>query len=119
VFLGSGLLFLAMLFASSATAAGLVAISGAGRRADDDGAVRQALLLSLAKTYGVRDGCGVHDLVGHHLAQDRLMRRWLIVITYVVAVALLLLGDLSCGSRSPFRRGVFISSACWRWSGPV
>jgi hypothetical protein len=46
VFLGSGLLFLAMLFASSATAAGLVAISGATGDARTTTALfGQALLL--------------------------------------------------------------------------
>ena len=51
VFLGSGLLFLAMLFASSAVGAGLVAISGtSGDTRTEVAAFGQAVMLSLSKT---------------------------------------------------------------------
>ncbi len=111
VFLGSGLLFLAMLFASSATAAGLVAISGATGDARTTTALfGQALLLSLAKTYGVRMAAVFMISLATIWLRTGLMRRWLIVITYVVAVALLLLGDLSMWIVLAFPAWVFIVS---------
>jgi hypothetical protein len=96
VFLGSGLLFLAMLFASSATARAwwpsAVPRATRGRRRRCSA---RRCLVSLAKTYGVRMAAVFMISLATIWLRTRLMRRWLIVITYVVAVALLLLGDLS------------------------
>ena len=52
VFIGSGLLFLAMMFASSAV--GLVAADAATQRHDEVAAFGQVLLLTLSKTYALR-----------------------------------------------------------------
>ena len=73
VFIGSGLLFLAMIFASSAVGAGLVA----SRKVTDDAARTDGVGVrpgdaDLAEQHlRVADGGGLHDLAGHHLAQDQ------------------------------------------------
>ena len=96
VFLGSGLLFLAMLFASSAVGAGLVAISGtSGDTRTEVAAFGQAVMLSLSKTYGVRMAAVFMLSLATIWRKTILMPRWLIYTTYVTALCLMLLSDLS------------------------
>ena len=74
VFIGAGLMFLAMVFVASAIGAGLVASS---RDVVDVSAhaevatFGQMVLIALTKTYALRMARRVHDLAGHHLAEDR------------------------------------------------
>lgn len=96
VFLGSGLLFLAMLFASAAIGTGLVAVAGAG----GDGhtaviAFGQAVLLSMSKTYGLRMAAVFMFSLGTIWHKTQLMPRWLVGLTYGVALCLLLFSDVS------------------------
>jgi len=72
VFLGSGLLFLAMMF--SATAVG-VALSSSARsrktpRRTPKCGVRPDTFADTDENLCAADGGGVHDLAGHHLAED-------------------------------------------------
>jgi len=98
VFFGSGVLFLAMMFASSAVGAGLIA-SRAGMRdvtASSDIAVfGQMLLLALSKTYGLRMAAVFMISLATIWLKTGLMPRSLVVMTYVVAVGLLLASDIS------------------------
>lgn len=75
VFLGSGLLFLAMMFVSTAVAAGLIGISdGVTDPAAHAELFRfgKMILVSASNTYAIRMAGGVRDFAGHHLAQDRI-----------------------------------------------
>jgi hypothetical protein len=113
VFLGSGLLFLAMMFASSAVGAGLVA----SREFSPDVAVHgdaaafgQALLVSLSNTYALRmAGVFMFSLATIWL-KTRLMPRWLVYGTYLVAVAVLVASDVSMWVTMAFPTWVLVVS---------
>ena len=73
VFIGSGLLFLAMMFVSSAVGAGLVASQPVAADAAAHAEVvafGQVLLIDADQDLRAADGGGVHDVAGHHLAED-------------------------------------------------
>ena len=98
VFIGSGLLFLAMTFA--ATAVG-VALSSSHAFADDPAAhaevvtFGQMLLLTLTKTYALRMAAVFMISLATIWLKTGLMPRWLVGVTYLVAVGLLLASDTS------------------------
>lgn len=98
VFLGSGLLFLAMIFASTAVGAGLLAskkfVAEAGARTEV-AAFGQGLLVALANTYALRMAAVFMMSVATIWLRTRLMPRWLVVVTYLVAVAVLVASDVS------------------------
>lgn len=98
VFIGSGLLFLAMIFASSAVGAGLVA-SRAGKAdvtaRDEVAAFGQATLEVLSTTYGLRMAAVFMISLATIWLRTGLMPRWLVVATYLVAVGLLIAADVS------------------------
>ena len=98
VFLGSGLLFLAMMFVSSAVGAGLVAISGTGSvptMHSEAAAFGQAMLMALNMTYGLRMAAVFMISLSTIWLKTGLMPRWLIAITYGTAACLLVVSDLS------------------------
>ncbi len=98
VFLGSGLLFLAMLFASSAVGSGLVASAGATPGAEvpaGTAAFGQMLLLALSKTYGLRMAAVFMISLGTIWWRTNLMSRWLVIATYILAVILLAAAETS------------------------
>ncbi len=98
VFLGSGLLFLAMTF--SATAVG-VALSSSHAFAQDAAAhaevvaFGQMLMLTLTKTYALRMAAVFMISLATIWLKTGLMPRWLVGVTYLVAVGLLLSSDIS------------------------
>jgi hypothetical protein len=98
VFLGSGLLFLAMTF--SATAAG-VALSSSHAFTQDAAAhaevvaFGQMLMLALTKTYALRMAAVFMISLATIWLKTGLMPRWLVGVTYLVAVGLLLASDIS------------------------
>jgi hypothetical protein len=98
VFIGSGLLFLAMMFTTAAVGEGLIAT----RAVSVDSAVHtevaafgQTLLNTLSKTYGVRMAAVFMISLATIWLRTGLMPRPLVYATYLVAVALLLAGDVS------------------------
>ena len=98
VFLGSGLLFLAMMFVSSAVGAGLE--STRRLQADDvahDEVVvfGQALLTTLTNTYALRMGAVFMISLATIWLKTRLMPTWLVAGTYLAAVSLLIAADIS------------------------
>jgi len=97
VFLGSGLLFLAMVFAASAVGAALVASRHItdGDVAPQLAAFGQTLLLTLTKTYALRMGAVFMMSLATIWLKTGLMPRWLIITSYVAAVILLIAGDIS------------------------
>ncbi|ULE35540.1 hypothetical protein K3G64_06650 [Mycobacterium sp. IDR2000157661] len=93
VFIGSGLLFLAMMFLAVGVGAGL---EGSGAGAESELAVfGQKVLLTVSKTYALRMAAVFMISLATIWLRTRLMPGWLAVITYVMAVGLLLASDLS------------------------
>jgi hypothetical protein len=98
VFLGSGLLFLAMMFASSAVGAGLVAsrnFAGDAAAHDEVVAFGQALLTTLSNTYALRMATVFMMSLATIWLKTRLMPKWLVFGTYLIAIALLIASDVS------------------------
>ncbi len=98
VVLGSGLLFLAMMFVTTAVAAGLVA--------SDTGVVDarahvevikfgKMIVLSASKTYAVRMAAVFIISLATIWLKTGLMPRWLVAISYLAGLALLIAGDVS------------------------
>lgn len=98
VFLGSGLLFLAMMFASSAVGAGLVALRATKADAAASGEVAVFgvhLLTTLSNTYALRMAGVFMISLATIWLKTRLMPSWLIAITYVAALGILIASDIS------------------------
>lgn len=97
VFLGSGLLFLAMIFASTAVGAGLLAtkkFDGAG--ADSEvAAFGHGLLMALSNTYALRMAAVFMMSLATIWLRTRLMPTWLVIVTYLVALCVLVASDVS------------------------
>ncbi|WP_231514733.1 hypothetical protein [Mycobacterium sp. URHB0044] len=89
VFVGSGLLFLAMIFTTSAVGVALAHTTG---ETADFGRV---LLLTLSKTYALRMGAVFMMSLATIWLKTGLMPRWLVGVTYLVAVSLLLASDIT------------------------
>ena len=113
VFLGSGLLFLAMTFASAAIGAGLAASNTAldGAEAQTDVAVfGQMAVLVLSKTYALRMAAVFMISLATIWLRTRLMPRWLVIVSYVMAVTLLIASDVSMWLSLAFPSWVLIVS---------
>lgn len=97
VFLGSGLLFLAMIFASTAVGAGLIAateFAGQGARTEVT-EFGHALLVSLSDTYALRMAAVFMMSLATIWLRTRLMPTWLVIGTYVVALCVLVGSDIT------------------------
>jgi hypothetical protein len=113
VFLGSGILFLAMMFAASAVGAGLAASSNAlGESAahTDVASFGRMLLLTLSKTYALRMGAVFMISLATIWLRTGLMPRWLALSTYVMAIALLIASDVSMWLTLVFPAWVLVVS---------
>jgi len=113
VFLGSGLLFLAMTFGSAAIGAGLAASNIAldGTEAQTDVAVfGQMAVLVLSKTYALRMAAVFMISLATIWLRTRLMPRWLVIVSYVMAVTLLIASDVSMWLALAFPSWVLIVS---------
>jgi len=113
VFLGSGLLFLAMMFTASAVGAGLAASSNAlGESAahSDVASFGRMLLLTLSKTYALRMAAVFMMSLATIWLRTALMPRWLVGVTYVMAVALLIASDVSMWLTLVFPAWVLVVS---------
>lgn len=112
VFLGSGLLFLAlMLVATAASVGAVVASKGAdaetNRTAVSFGA---GFAASASKTFALRMGAVFMISLATIWLKTKLMPSWLVVVTYVAAVALLFVSDLSTWIVLAFPVWVFVVS---------
>jgi len=97
VFLGSGLVFIAMVFASSAIAGGIL---GAAQQLDATSAFEvttfaRAEMLEITNVYALRMAGVFMISLGTVWLRTVLMARWTVVFTYLLALALLLMIDLS------------------------
>ena len=113
VTLGSGLLFLAMMFASSAVGAALVEsrhYAGAEVAGSGVGVFGQVLLLKLSKIYALRMAAVFMISVATVWLRTGLMPRWLVVVSYIAATTLLIGGDASMWLVLAFPAWVLIVS---------
>lgn len=97
VFLGSGLIFVAMVFASSAVAGGILA---AGEQLDSASAAEvttfaRAEMLQITNTYALRMAGVFMISLGTVWLRTAVMPRWTSILSYVLALGLLLMISLS------------------------
>ncbi len=108
VFIGSGLLFLAMMFLAAGVGAGLERSDAAAH--PDVATFGQMVLLTIAKTYALRMAAVFMISLATIWLKTGLMPRWLVGVTYVVAVGLLLASDLSMWLTLAFPTWVLVVS---------
>lgn len=93
VFIGSGLLFLAMMFVASGLGAGLERSHVVG---DPTLATfGQMVLLTVMKTYALRMGAVFMISLATIWLKTGLMPRWLVAVSYLAAVGLLVASDVT------------------------
>lgn len=112
VFLGSGLLFLSVIFAASAVGAGLAA--GHRDTAELHSQVSEfgrQLLMTLTQTYAIRMAAVFMISSATIWLRTGLMPRWLVGLTYLVALANLAAGETSMWVVMSFPVWVLVVSA--------
>ena len=98
VFIGSGLLFLAMMFVTMGVGAGLEATNKivVDPAAHSEVAMfGQMVLLAVSKTYALRMGAVFMISLATIWLKTGLMPRWLVLVTYLVALCLIVASDVS------------------------
>jgi hypothetical protein len=114
VLLGSGLLFLAMMFVSTAVGAALVGINAG---VTDPAAhveviaFGKMIVVSAAKTYAIRMAAVFMISLATIWLKTGLMPRWLVAVSYLVALGLLIAGDVSMWLTLAFPVWVLVVSA--------
>ena len=114
VFMGSGILFLAMMFVGMAVAAGLVATN---TRITDPSAHLEVIefgkmvVLSTCKTYAIRMAAVFMISLATIWLRTGLMPRWLVALSYLAAVSILIVSDLSMWVTLAFPVWVLVVSA--------
>jgi hypothetical protein len=93
VFIGSGLLFLSMMFVAAGVGAGLERSDAAAH--PDVATFGQMVLLAVSKTYALRMAAVFMISLATIWLKTGLMPRWLVGSSYLVAVGLLLASDVS------------------------
>ena len=110
---GSGLLFLAMMFASSAVGGALSATNsalGESIAGNGVGVFGQMMLLHLSKTYGLRMAAVFMMSLTTIWLRTGLMPRWLVILSYVLSVTLIVGGDVSMWLTLAFPAWVLVVS---------
>ena len=113
VTLGSGLLFLAMMFATAAVGAGLASANdafGGSMSGSEAGVFGQMLLLKLSKTYALRMAAVFMMSLATIWLRTGLMPRWLVALSYLAALTLIIGGDSSMWLTLAFPAWVLIVS---------
>lgn len=113
VFLGSGILFLAMMFVATAIAAGLVATNTGVTDPAAHGELidfGKMIVLSTTKTYAVRMAAVFMISAATIWLRTGLMPKWLAFLTYLVAVAILAASDLTMWVTMAFPVWVLVVS---------
>ncbi|MGY1710294.1 hypothetical protein ACI8AC_12370 [Geodermatophilus sp. SYSU D00758] len=97
VFLGSGLLFLAMTSASTAIAGGILISASDGGQVYDPAVLRfsRATMLQISDVYALRMAAAFMISLATIWLRTGLMPRWLVVLTYALALVLLVVTTLS------------------------
>jgi hypothetical protein len=107
VFLGSGLLFLAMMFVATAASAGLVASKTTN---PDVIAFGKMVVLSATRTYALRMAAVFMISLATIWLKTGLMPRWLVALSYLVALSMLLFSEVSMWVTMAFPVWVLIVS---------
>lgn len=110
VTLGSGLLFLAIMFASSAVGAGLASAGHYSGGSSATTVFGQMLLLKLSKTYALKMAAVFMMSLATIWLRTGLMPRWLTYATYVMALTLIFGGESSMWLTLAFPSWVLIVS---------
>lgn len=113
VFLGSGLLFLAMAFVAMAIAGGIVnsvSIQGGQNIQPDLIVFGRAVMLQISNVYALRMAGAFMISLGTIWLRTNLMPRWLVIVTYSVALILLVVINLSLWTALIFPVWVFLVS---------
>ena len=113
VFIGSGLLFLAMVFVSAALAGGIVAIAQNVADAESRAQVStfgRAVMLQVSNIYALRMAGVLLISLGTMWLRTGVMPRWLSFVTYAVAIVLLFVTTLSLWVTLIFPAWVFAVS---------
>jgi hypothetical protein len=112
VMLGSGLLFLAMLFVAMAFAGGILAGSLRTTGPVDEEILRfgREVMLQISNVYALRMAAVFMISLATIWLRTGLMPRWIVVSTYVLALALLIVTSLSLWITLVFPVWVFIVS---------
>lgn len=113
VFIGSGLLFLAMTFTWAAVGAALVqmtAVIGDPATHATVATFGQMMLLALSQTYALRMAAVFMMSLATIWLRTGLMPRWLVITTYAVAIALLFVSELSMWVTLAFPAWVLVVS---------
>ncbi len=97
VFLGSGLLYLAMTFVATALAGGLLAEYGRGTTAPSDALsfFSRQTMYQITSVFGVRMAAVFMLSSATMWTRTGVMARWLALLTYVLGVTLLVLGSVN------------------------
>jgi hypothetical protein len=110
VTLGSGLLFLAMMFASAAVGAGLASASHYSGGSSAGIIFGQMLLLKLSKTYALKMAAVFMMSLATIWLRTGLMPRWLTIATYLMALTLIAASETSMWLSLAFPFWVLIVS---------
>jgi hypothetical protein len=113
VFLGSGILFLAMMFVATAVAAGLEATNSGVIDTAAHGEVidfGKMVVLSTTKTYAVRMAAVFMISAATIWRRTGLMPKWLTLLSYLVALVILAASDLSMWVTMAFPIWVLVVS---------
>jgi hypothetical protein len=113
VFIGSGLLFLAMVFVSSAIAGGIILsmqVSGESEYATEIVNFGRAVMLQVSNVYALRMAGVMLIALGTMWLRTGVMPRWLAIITYAVALVLLIVTSVSLWVTLVFPAWVFCVS---------
>lgn len=113
VFFGSGLLFLAMVFVSMAVAGGILTSAGVGQdRVYDVEVVRfgRATMLEVSNVYALRMAGVFMISLATIWLRTGLMPRWLVGVTYLLALTLLVVTTFSLWTPLVFPCWVFLVS---------
>lgn len=122
VFIGSGLLFLGMIFVSTAAGAGLLAsrefLVEGGQRTEV-AAFGQELLTALSNTYALRMAAVFMISLATIWLRTALMPRWLVVVSYLAALCLLVASDTTSWITVAFPVWVLVVSVLMLVRGGV
>jgi hypothetical protein len=114
VFLGSGLLFLAMTFSAAAVASGLIASYASDPPHINESEVYsfgRAVISAIFNVFAIRMGGVFMVSSGTIWARSKAMPRWLVYLTYALALILLVSLSLSLWVTLIFPAWVFVISA--------
>ncbi len=122
VFIGSGLLFLGMIFVSTAAGAGLLAsreFLGEDGQRTEVAAFGQELLTALSNTYALRMAAVFMISLATIWLRTALMPRWLVLVSYLAALCLLVASDTTSWITVAFPVWVLVVSVLMLVRGGV